>query len=88
MDKRTRVLNAMNKKEVDHVPVGFWFHFGGEEAVGDACVQAHLKYYRETDLDFVKIMCDNYFPYPLPRDREGRGLDDSGAADRRSSVYS
>lgn len=48
MDKRTRVLNAMNKKEVDHVPVGFWFHFGGEEAVGDACVQAHLKYYRET----------------------------------------
>ena len=66
MDKRTRVLNAMNKKGVDHVPVGFWFHFAGEEAVGDACVQAHLKYYRETDLDFVKIMCDNYFPYPLP----------------------
>ena len=25
MDKRTRVLNAMNKKEVYHVPVGFWF---------------------------------------------------------------
>lgn len=67
MDKRTRVLNAMNKKEVDHVPVGFWFHFGGEEAVGEACIQAHLKYYRETDLDFVKIMCDNYFPYPLPK---------------------
>ena len=66
MDKRTRVLNAMNKKEVDHVPVGFWFHFGGEEAVGDACVKAHLNYYRETDLDFVKIMCDGYFPFPLP----------------------
>lgn len=66
MDQRTRVLNAMDKKEVDHVPVGFWFHFGGEEAVGEACVKAHLKYYRETDLDFVKIMCDNYFPYPLP----------------------
>lgn len=67
MDKRTRVLNALNKKEVDHVPVGFWFHFGGEEAVGEACIQAHLKYYRETDLDLVKIMCDNYFPYPLPK---------------------
>lgn len=66
MDKRTRVLNAMNGKEVDHVPVAFWFHFGGEEALGDPCVQAHLKYYRETDLDFVKIMCDGYFPYPLP----------------------
>ena len=67
MDKRTRVLNAMNGKEVDHVPVAFWFHFSGEETKGDACVQAHLKYYRETDLDFVKIMSDNYFPYPLPK---------------------
>lgn len=66
MDKRTRVLNAMNKKNVDHVPVGFWFHFDGEEASGEACVKAHLKYYRETDLDFVKIMCDGFFPYPLP----------------------
>ena len=45
MDKRTRVLNALNKEEVDHVPVGFWFHFAGEEAVGDACVKAHLRYY-------------------------------------------
>lgn len=70
MDKRTRVLNAMNKKDVDHVPVGFWFHFSGEEAAGEACVQAHLRYYRETDLDFVKIMCDGYFPYPLPEIRK------------------
>lgn len=77
MDKRTRVLNAMNQKEVDHVPVGFWFHFSGEEASGEACVKAHLKYYRETDLDFVKIMCDSYFPYPLPEIRtaqDWRGL--------------
>lgn len=66
MDKRTRVLNAMNKLDVDHVPVGFWFHFAGEEAVGEGCIAAHLKYYRETDLDFVKIMCDGYFPYPVP----------------------
>lgn len=66
MDKRTRVLAAMNGEKVDHVPVGFWFHFGGDEAIGEACVNAHLKYYRETDLDFVKIMCDSYFPFPLP----------------------
>ncbi len=65
MDKRTRVLAAMNGSEVDHVPVGFWFHFGGAEAKGEACINAHLKYYRETDLDFVKIMCDGYFPYPI-----------------------
>lgn len=66
MDQRTRVLNAMDKKPVDHVPVGLWFHFAGEEAVGDACVAAHLRYYRETDLDFLKIMSDGYFNYPLP----------------------
>lgn len=70
MDKRTRVLNALNKKEVDHVPVGFWFHFAGEEAVGEGCVKAHTKYYRETDLDFVKVMSDSYFPYPLPQIKE------------------
>lgn len=70
MDKRTRVLNALNAQEVDHVPCGFWFHFADEEATGGACVQAHLKYYRETDLDFVKIMCDGYFPYPLPQIKE------------------
>ena len=66
MDKRTRVLNAMDKLPVDHVPVGFWFHFAGEETKGEECVQAHLRYYRETDLDFLKIMNDGYSSYPLP----------------------
>ena len=66
MDKRTRVLNAMDKLPVDHVPVGFWFHFDGEDIKGENCVQAHLRYYRETDLDFLKIMNDGYSSYPLP----------------------
>ncbi|MDD3336410.1 MAG: uroporphyrinogen decarboxylase family protein [Eubacteriales bacterium] len=67
MDKRTRVLNALQKKTVDHVPVGFWYHFSGENAMGDPCVQAHVDYYESTDLDFIKIMCDGYFPYPVPK---------------------
>ena len=68
MDKRTRVLNAIDKKPVDHVPVGFWYHFGGEQAYGDPCVQAHIDYVKDTDLDMLKIMCDGYFPYPVPED--------------------
>ena len=64
MNKRERVLNAMNLKPVDHVPVGFWFHFKGEETKGENCVQAHLRYYRETDLDFLKVMSDGFFAYP------------------------
>ena len=65
MDKRTRVLNAMNKQPVDHVPVGMWYHFSGENTRGEACVQAHLDYYRDTDLDFLKVMSDAY-TYPIP----------------------
>lgn len=65
MDKRTRVLNAMDKKPVDHVPVGMWHHFLEGEDDGEDCVQAHLRYYRETDLDFLKVMDDPYI-YPIP----------------------
>lgn len=66
MDKRTRVLNALNKQPVDHVPVGMWYHFSGENTIGEACVQAHLSYYRDTDLDFLKVMSDA-FSYPIPK---------------------
>lgn len=66
MDKRTRVLNAMDKKPVDHVPVGFWYHFDGKQAMGEPCVQAHVDYVRDCDLDMMKVMCDGYFPYPVP----------------------
>ena len=68
MDKRTRVFSAMDKKPVDHVPVGFWHHFEGEETLGEACVRAHVKYVRECDLDMVKIMSDSYFARPIPDD--------------------
>ncbi|MBP3218418.1 MAG: hypothetical protein J6M46_08610 [Lachnospiraceae bacterium] len=65
MDKRERVLNAMNNRPVDHVPVGIWFHFSGEEAVGEGCIRAHLRYYRETDLDFLKVMSDGFPSFPF-----------------------
>ncbi len=68
MDRRTRVLNALNKKPVDRVPVGFWYHFGGEEAKGESCVQAHLNYVKSAGIDMIKIMCDGFFPYPVPSD--------------------
>lgn len=69
MDKKTRVLNALNSLPVDRVPVGFWFHFSGEEAVGEGCVKAHLDYHKQCNTDFIKIMCDNYFPYPISIDQ-------------------
>lgn len=67
MDKRTRVLNAFQKKPVDRPPVGFWFHFLEEQAEGQPCIDAHLDYYNHIDVDFAKIMCDHYFEYPVPQ---------------------
>jgi uroporphyrinogen decarboxylase len=65
MDKRTRVLNALNKRPVDHVPVGFWVHFFDKGVFGDTCIQAHIDYYNSLDLDFVKVMSDGYFGFPI-----------------------
>ncbi|MDD3335677.1 MAG: uroporphyrinogen decarboxylase family protein [Eubacteriales bacterium] len=65
MDKKTRVLNAMDGKEVDHVPVGFWHHFAGKDEKGEGSVKAHLKFYHDADLDMIKIMSDGVWPvYP------------------------
>lgn len=66
MNKRERVLAALNCEPVDRPPVGFWFHFEAEKGRGEACVQAHLDYYNRIDVDLVKVMCDSYFDYPNP----------------------
>ena len=29
-------------------------------------VEQHLKLYRESDADMIKVMCDGYFNYPNP----------------------
>ncbi len=64
MNKKLRVLAALENRETDHVPAAFWFHFPADKAEGQACVDAHLQWYRDTDQDFIKIMCDGYFGYP------------------------
>ena len=66
MQKRERVLAAMNNQPVDRPPVGFWFHFPEEEQLSAACVEAHLRYYNHVDADIAKLMCDGYFDYPNP----------------------
>ena len=66
MNKRQRVTNAMNLKAVDRPPVGFWFHFPEDQCLGQVCVDAHLDYYNNIDVDMAKLMCDGYFDYPNP----------------------
>ncbi len=65
MDKKERVLNALNGKEVDRVPFGVWsagnnlLHMDWE-----VTAKAHLKYFEVYEQDFIKVM--NEWGYPLP----------------------
>ncbi len=64
MTKRERLMAVLNGENPDRIPASFWFHFEGDQVIGEACVQAHLDYYRATDIDFIKIMCDG-IAYPI-----------------------
>ena len=63
MNKIERVRAALRGDPVDRVPASFWFHFPEQQALGKESVQAHLDYYRQADLDFLKIM--NEHPYQV-----------------------
>ena len=64
MNKRERVFAAFHNEPVDHVPGCFWRHFSPELERGEDVVEAHLKFYRDTDVDLLKISSDGYFGWP------------------------
>lgn len=66
MDKRTRVLNAMDCKPVDRVPVSFYTHFLSPEGSADNGVPAQLKWLRDCNMDFLCVETDGYMEYPIP----------------------
>ena len=61
MNKVERVRAALAGTEVDRAPASFWFHFPRQKADGYASVKAHMDYYRESGVDFLKVM--NEHPY-------------------------
>ncbi len=64
MNKRERVLAAFHNQETDYVPGCFWRHYTPELERGEDVVDAHLKFYKETDVDFLKISSDGFFGWP------------------------
>ena len=64
MNKRERVWAALHNQETDYVPGCFWRHYSPELDRGEDIVEAHLKFYRDTDVDFLKISSDGYFGWP------------------------
>lgn len=51
MNKRERVLAALNNEEVDYVPGCFWRHFPPEQSHGEIFIREQIKFYRDMDLD-------------------------------------
>lgn len=63
MTKKERVLKVLSGQPVDRPPTCFWRHYGN---IGpEKTVAAHLKYLEETDMDILKMMCDEFFTYPI-----------------------
>lgn len=63
MTKKERVQAVLRGEVPDKVPSGFSLHFPVERNSGEAGVEAHLEFFRETDTDIAKIMNENLIPY-------------------------
>lgn len=67
MDKKTRVLNAMDCKPVDRVPVSFYTHCLSPETAKDNGVPAQLGLLRDFNMDCLCVETDGYMEYPLSK---------------------
>ena len=59
MNERERIYNMLDGKSVDRAPTGFWLHFPDKMHHGDAAVEAHLEFMRQTGTDILKVMNEN-----------------------------
>ena len=62
MTKRERVTAAIRGEEVDGIPSSFSLHFPKDANSGDAGIEAHLAFFRDSDTDIIKIMNENLVP--------------------------
>lgn len=62
MNKIERVKAVLNGQTPDKIPAGFWFHYPSS-LTAEETANEHLKLFRHTDMDIMKIMQD--FMYPI-----------------------
>ena len=62
MNRKERVLAAIQGQKVDHVPTLFTLHFPREAAFGQAAVDAHVEFYQKAGCDILKIMNEHLIP--------------------------
>lgn len=56
--KRENLRRMLEGLPHEHIPVSFFQHMQPQELHGEACVKAHIRFYKRTDPDFLKIMHD------------------------------
>ena len=61
MNKKERVDAAVRGKPVDRVPAMFSLHFLEKDYFGKNAIEAHRSFYKETDVDILKVMNENKF---------------------------
>lgn len=66
MNSRENTIAAVRGERTDYIPSGFWLHFPETCFHGEAAVQAHLDFFRESETDIMKIMNENVIPCTVP----------------------
>ncbi|MDR2103205.1 MAG: hypothetical protein LBP42_03770 [Treponema sp.] len=64
MTKRERIEAVFRNEKADMVPAGFWYHYKSSWDVSQM-TEAHLKTFRETDADIMKVMQDYIAPLEM-----------------------
>ena len=60
--KREQMLNWLSgKTNPVYTPAAFFLHFGDNFKAGSAATQRHLEFFRQTDMDFVKIQFEQTY---------------------------
>lgn len=60
MTKHERVMSTIQGKPCDRIPFSFWCHLPDGVKSGREAVQVQAQFYRDTDIDFIKMMIDGF----------------------------
>jgi uroporphyrinogen decarboxylase len=64
MNKRDAVLSILDADGTQsYVPAAFFLHFDRQFHRGQPAIDKHMDYFRQTDMDFVKIQFEHPFPH-------------------------
>ena len=62
LNKRERMLQWLaGKTDPNYTPAAFFLHFGPDYKNGPAAAKRHLEFFRQTDMDFVKIQFEQTY---------------------------